>query len=57
MFRRGDILRLGELRLEEGAWGKSQEHPLPEHRHVFGAGEVRGHGERGMGEVEVSSES
>lgn len=45
-FRHGDILGLGELELGRGASGKSHQHPLPDHWHVPGAGEVQGHGER-----------
>lgn len=54
MFRCGDILGLGELQLGQDALGKSQQHPLPERRHVPGPGGVQGDGERGMGEVEIS---
>lgn len=57
MFRRGDISGLGELQLGQDALRKIQRHPLPEHRHVPGPGEVQGCGEQGMGEVEISSES
>lgn len=51
MFRRGDILGLGERQLRQDTLGKSQQHPLS------GAGEVQGCGEQGKGEVEISSES
>lgn len=57
VFRHGDILGLGELQLGQDSSGKSQQHPLPEHRHVPGAGEVQGHWEWGKAEVEIFSES